>query len=444
MTYFGSKISQHMSKTPEGYLICSAVPIGRSGVIKYLDSELGIGNDGKIISVYRRPEENKSPITLASFEGKPVTDGHPDVDVDATNYNYYQKGHMQNIKADNNFIYADLFITDEALINDILSGNKREVSCGYDTTYKELNGNLYQTAIRGNHLAVVSEGRAGSQVSIRDDAEKIKKILQKRSNTQMRDVKKIIADFKRRVADAQTAEEVDLLTAQAEDEINGLMQNEPPVNPSQPVKDNPMAGDLGGENPMDKVMAAISALNAKVDSLVTGKPQSDGTPEGDIDKTIMELEQPAPAAPTNGLQEEGLTNDEDVINEDDKGVTSNNAPTQLEDVTSVDNKELEPSFTIEENEQVAKDAAIKILRDAKPIIASLKSADEKRKMTDAILKSVKDIMGKKSVKNKNDMGNVLNAANRKTADAKVLDEKAIENAYLKQNPHMAKKYNIGA
>lgn len=443
MAFFGSKISKHISKTPEGYLICSSVPIGRSGTIKYLDSELGIGTEGKIITVFRNPEENTSPIALASFEGKPITDGHPDVDIDATNYNYYQKGHMQNVKSDGKFIYADLFITDEALINDILSGNKREVSCGYDTVYKELNGNFYQTQIRGNHLAIVSEGRAGNQVSIRDDAKQIKRIL-KRSNNKMKDVKKIIADFKRRVADAQTAEEVDKITMETEDELNNALLEEPrPNTPPMQANDNfGEGGDIGGgDNPMDKVMAAISALNAKVDSLVTGKPQSDGTPEGDIDKTIMELENPSqPQPPT----EPGLTTDEDVINEDDKGVTSTKAGEQLEDVTSVDNKELEPSFTIEENEQVAKDAALKILRDARPIIASLKSKDEKRKMTDAILKSINGLVSKKNTAKRNDMGNVLQAANRRTSDARVLDEKAIENAYMKQNPHMNKKYNLGA
>lgn len=429
MAFYAAQISPNLYKTEEGYLVCPSVPIGRVGGIKYLDSELGIGNEGKLITVYRNKEENSNKYTLSSFEGKPITDGHPDVDIDATNYNYYQKGHMQNIKADNEYIYADLFITDSTLIDEILSGNKRQVSCGYKTIYKEYNGDLYQTNIRGNHLAIVEEGRAGNTVSIRDDANQINKIL-KRSN-KMKDVNKIISEFKRRVADAKTPEEVDKITAEVVDELTDeeskLDSNlNLPTEPTQPLD----------ENPMDKVMAAISALNAKVDSLVTGKPQSDGSPEGDIDKAIMELE----------TSEEPIeTSDEDVINEDDKGVDSEKAPEQLEDVVSVDNKELEPSFTIEENEQVAKDTALKILRDAKPIIASLKSKEEKRKMADALLKSVKDAMKIKKVSNDNGLNRVIDAKNRKTADSKLSnDSKAIENAYMKQNPHMAKKYNLGA
>ena len=428
MAFYAAQISPNLYKTQEGYLVCPSVKIGRTGGIRYLDSELGIGNEGRLITVYRNKEENNNKYTLSSFEGKPITDGHPDVDIDATNYNYYQKGHIQNVKADDNYIYADLFITDEALINEVLSGNKREVSCGYSTVYKEYNGDLYQTNIRGNHLAIVSEGRAGSTVSIRDDANQINKILNRSSK--MKDVNQIISDFKRRVADAKTPEEVDAITAEVVDSLE--LEDEPSL-PTQPTQPTQPTTDMEGGNPMEQVMAAISALNAKVDSLVTGKPQSDGSPEGDIDKAIMELESEKPIE----------TSDEDVINEDDKGVTSAKAGEELEDVTSVDNKELEPSFTIEENEQVAKDTALKILRDAKPIIASLKSKEEKRKMADALLKSVKDAMKVKKSSN-NDLSKVMDAKNRGTNDTKVSDSKAIENAYMKQNPHMAKKYNLGA
>ena len=429
MAFYASKISPNLYKTEEGYLVCPSVPIGRVGGIKYLDTELGIGNEGKLITVYRNKEENSNKYTLSSFEGKPITDGHPDVDIDATNYNYYQKGHMQNIKADNDYIYADLFITDSTLIDEVLSGAKRQVSCGYKTIYKEYNGDLYQTNIRGNHLAIVEEGRAGNAVSIRDDANQINKILN-RSN-RMKDVNQIISDFKRRVADAKTPEEVDAITAEVVDSLE--LEDEPSL-PTTPTEPTTPTDNTEGGNPMEQVMAAISALNAKVDSLVTGKPQSDGSPEGDIDKAIMELE-------TSEKPVE--TSDEDVINEDDKGVSSSKADEQLEDVTSIDNKELEPSFTIEENEQVAKDTALKILKDAKPIIASLKSKEEKRKMADALLKSVKDAMKAKKTSD-NSLSKVIDAKNRKTNDSKVSDNQTIENAYMKQNPHMAKKYNLGA
>lgn len=430
MAFFGSRLSDNLYKTTEGFLVCKNVPIGRSGAIKYLDTELGIGYDNRIVTVYRNPEENNNLSTIASFEGKPVTDGHPDVDVDATNYNYYQKGHAQNIRADGDFLYADLFITDETLINQILNKEKREVSCGYDTIYKEYNGNLYQTNIRGNHIAIVDEGRAGKYIAIRDSKDTIIKNI-KRSR-KMKDVSKILRSFKKQIRDASTIEEVDDIVEETTDSLEDLIAEEPQAAEPMPIKDNPMAGgeppmSQAGGDPITEVMQAIKSLNAKVDSLMTGKPQSDGTPEGDIDAAIGDLGQPQEPQP------DGLTMDEDVIPEDDMGVTTSSAGKELEDVVSVDSAELEPSFTIEENETVAKDTAINILRNARKAIAGITNPIEKRKVADAILKSVKNTM-----KNKHSIGNVMAVANRKTIDS-INESKKIENAYAKLNPHMSKK-----
>lgn len=430
MAFFGSRLSDNLYKTTEGFLVCKNVPIGRSGAIKYLDTELGIGYDNRIVTVYRNPEENNNLSTIASFEGKPVTDGHPDVDVDATNYNYYQKGHAQNIRADGDFLYADLFITDETLINQILNKEKREVSCGYDTIYKEYNGNLYQTNIRGNHIAIVDEGRAGKYIAIRDSKDTIIKNI-KRSR-KMKDVSKILRSFKKQIRDASTIEEVDDIVEETTDSLEDLMVEQPQAAEPMPIKDNPMAGgeppmSQAGGDPIAEVMQAIKSLNAKVDSLMTGKPQSDGTPEGDIDAAIGDLGQPQEPQP------DGLTMDEDVIPEDDMGVTTSSAGKELEDVVSVDSAELEPSFTIEENETVAKDTAINILRNARKAIAGITNPIEKRKVADAILKSVKNTM-----KNKHSIGNVMAVANRKTIDS-INESKKIENAYAKLNPHMSKK-----
>ena len=38
--FYGSKISGHMIRTPEGYLVCKEVPIARTGTQEYLGREL--------------------------------------------------------------------------------------------------------------------------------------------------------------------------------------------------------------------------------------------------------------------------------------------------------------------------------------------------------------------------------------------------------------------
>ena len=56
--------------------------------------------DARPVPVYRPEEEVFSPACMASFEGKPVTEDHPDLPegVSAENIREYQKGHAQNIR----------------------------------------------------------------------------------------------------------------------------------------------------------------------------------------------------------------------------------------------------------------------------------------------------------------------------------------------------------
>lgn len=172
--YYGDKLSKRIAKTPEGFLICQDVPISRTGYQEYLASELSdepVAHD-RIIPVYRPADEVFDIRSLASFEGKPVTNEHPNEDVTPQNYQTYACGHVQNVHAgegeDSDKVLADLYITDPDLIDSIMSG-KREVSCGYYAEEKrDDSGKLCQTKIRGNHVAVVSSGRAGKKVCIRD------------------------------------------------------------------------------------------------------------------------------------------------------------------------------------------------------------------------------------------------------------------------------------
>ena len=58
------------------------------------------------------------------------------------------------------------------VIDEIESGAKREVSAGYECEYVERGGKYYQTNIRGNHVALVQQGRAGKTVCIKDEQPK--------------------------------------------------------------------------------------------------------------------------------------------------------------------------------------------------------------------------------------------------------------------------------
>ena len=61
--------------------------------------------------------------TLSSFEGKPITDDHPQEQVTSDNFQIYAKGNIKNVQRGSgeykDFILADLVIWDKELVNKI-------------------------------------------------------------------------------------------------------------------------------------------------------------------------------------------------------------------------------------------------------------------------------------------------------------------------------------
>lgn len=160
------KLSNRRYKTPEGYLVCVDSIIARTGKQEYLKSEVfQDSNDDSVIQIDRPKSEVLSPSTIASFENKPLVDEHPDEDVNVDNYRDYAIGFARDVRAsklnDVDILIANLIFTDPEAIAEIESGEKTELSCGYDCDILGEGDNLYQANIRGNHIALCKAGRAG-------------------------------------------------------------------------------------------------------------------------------------------------------------------------------------------------------------------------------------------------------------------------------------------
>ena len=97
--YYGTEISPNQIETGEGFLICKNVPIARIGQQLYKAEDLNMDGDGeRIIKVNRYEDDVFDIAALASFEGKPVTDGHPPEEVEPSNFSNYAKGHAQRVR----------------------------------------------------------------------------------------------------------------------------------------------------------------------------------------------------------------------------------------------------------------------------------------------------------------------------------------------------------
>lgn len=377
ITYFGSRISPNKVETAEGFLICRNVPIARIGDQKYYARELQLdGDPSREILVHRYEEDVFDPATVASFEGKPVTNTHPEEMVDPDNWTDLSKGHVQNVRREGDFIVADLYINDADLIDDIQSRRKEEVSCGYYCSYVPDGDDYKQTKIRGNHVAVVQYGRAGHEVAIKDAAAE----AAEKGRTLMSRFKDVLAAFGMAAKDAEPDEMKALteLASMAMDaqEAEPAEEKAPEAEPAKKPEDEetkdemvekaPKGDDLGTK--LDKLIEMVGALAKKM------------TPEA---------------------------------------------------------KDEDPSEVIEEEERVEDGCAKDALAILQPALMGISDKRERAAMTKAVLRAVAadsmgEIFGAAAAGAKKAQDSTA-----KTSYEKACRES--ENAYAARNPHIAKK-----
>ena len=230
------KLGPKQSVTPEGFLLCEAVPIARVGVQMYSTDEIPLDGDSDgLIKIERSQDEVFKDETLASFEGKPVTIDHPDTFVNPENWKELAKGVTQNVRRgtgiEDDLLLADLLITDQEAIEAVRKDGLREVSCGYEADYEQTGpGAGRQLNIIGNHVALVERGRAGPRCSIQDKDLNMK--------TKSKDKKLGFIDKLRRFLDSEAQAEQGEEMKDEDLDLNQQQQQEPPPEDQTDDEDN--------------------------------------------------------------------------------------------------------------------------------------------------------------------------------------------------------------
>lgn len=159
-----------------GFLVTTA-KLARIGAMQYLGEELG-RTAGKVYDVVVEEKDLFNSETIKSFDGAAVTIEHPEeMAVNASNWKELAVGHISNVRREGEFLVGDVIVNDSSAIRIVQSG-KNEVSCGYDADLIDANdGTIKKQNIKGNHLAIVSEGRCGvdCKLSLNDGKPKMKK-----------------------------------------------------------------------------------------------------------------------------------------------------------------------------------------------------------------------------------------------------------------------------
>lgn len=171
-------ISPNKALTKEGFLVCRNAVIASIGAREYLPDELDQvkpNADGKVFLI--RPSDVLfSDDTINSFEGKPVTLGHPDVpNVNGENWKQFAVGTVSHVRqgaeSTAGCLVADIIIFDPKAIEEVVNGKAIELSCGFDSNVIDQGGGIgVETNFIGNHVALVPLGRGGGTCSLKDSA----------------------------------------------------------------------------------------------------------------------------------------------------------------------------------------------------------------------------------------------------------------------------------
>ncbi len=176
------KDSEESSRTEDinGYVEIKNNPLSKVGVFEYSGQQISPELEpDKIYKVYRPEEELADPACVESFRLVPWTDEHAMLGTEDDGLTpAEQKGVLgvvgENVYYEDGYLKGNLRIFSEKLAG-LIEAGKKELSIGYRCLY-ELTSGVYngvrydaiQRKIRGNHLALVDEGRAGPDVAVLD------------------------------------------------------------------------------------------------------------------------------------------------------------------------------------------------------------------------------------------------------------------------------------
>ncbi len=163
-----------------GRLRVERTPISKANICIYQGREipdhvrLGLKPD-QPYRLLRDPKELEKAAN--SFNSLPVLEEHVPTSADAHPRELTVGSTMDNARFESPYLTVGMVIFDGPAISRIQSGDQKELSCGYaydaDMTPGTHEGQPYDgrmVNIRGNHIALVTKGRAGPDVLVHDSS----------------------------------------------------------------------------------------------------------------------------------------------------------------------------------------------------------------------------------------------------------------------------------
>lgn len=270
----------------------------------------------------------------------------------------------RGIDADSDLLLADLIIYDPVLISGIEAG-KRELSGGYDydCVPLEQEDKYAQTNIRGNHVAIVREGRAGYRVAVKDS-----KPTKERGKSMKVNKNTLIGKIMRALS-ATDAEPEELAAASkmmAGEEKEG-QDEEPVATAVKPKTTDAEPAEDATTVMLKQVLEKLGGIEGRITALEQAE-KTEVAPKDALDELETELS-----------KGEGLPEGKELGNEEG-AVTID--PELLQDAAPVSNPNDRPYNPIQGAD--SRTAVMMALKVARPIVNAIKDPIERKKAQDSM------------------------------------------------------------
>lgn len=179
-------ISEAMDKREydtNGWFEVKSNPLSKIGVYPYSERSVGISDStDKFVNVLRPEDELSSKQCIDSFKLLPWIDDHKMLGSEELGMTPAEQKGIQGVIGQDVYykdgtLYGNIKIFSEAMATSIEHG-KKELSVGYRCRYEKSSGkfdgqsyDFVMRDIRGNHLALVGDGRMGAEVAVLDHSE---------------------------------------------------------------------------------------------------------------------------------------------------------------------------------------------------------------------------------------------------------------------------------
>lgn len=297
-----------VTRTPQGGLRLDAA-ITRTGVLTYQD------HTGRTWREYKSPEEVFKADALATLEGAPVTELHPEKLVDGDTWKTVSVGHLVGApRREGDLVVAPIAVQDAGAAGRAERGELHDVSAGYTcrvdwTAGVTPEGEPYdaiQREIVYNHAALGPKGwgRAGTEVSLRMNgaAEQVRSDAPPRS-TRMKTIKVKGREYKLdaedevvKAQDAVTAVEAEAASGAAElgavkaalmEALKTVASLEAKITAEEAAEPKPVTEDMVPDAVADSIATKREALRADARAVLGADAKLDGLPRRKIHEAVV-------------------------------------------------------------------------------------------------------------------------------------------------------------